>query len=257
MTTQSNSPESARSTRNFGSWTVHDWAEASSTNDLARHLQPWHIARCEFQSNGRGRFNRTWFGSPGGLWASFNLPLVAGGSVPVEWGHLPLVAGLALLDILAELDIHGARLRWPNDLLIGRSKLAGILVERPAPGMAVVGIGVNILNDVASLEGKVQDPPARLADYLTPCPGVDEVMERLAQALAEEWGVFSVSGLTGLLPRLNKAWGGRRPVSVTTDDAIFQGIFDGIADDGSPILEQSDGERLIIPAIAITRLSEL
>lgn len=257
MTNPSNRTEPARSTRRFGIWTVHDWAEASSTNDLARHLPPWHIARCEFQRNGRGRFNRTWFGAPGGLWASFNLPLEPQGSIPVQWGHLPLVAGLALLDILAGYSIHGARLRWPNDLLVGKSKLAGILVERPASDMAVVGIGINIFNDIAVLKGKVQDPPARLADLLVPCPDIDDIMERLAHALKDEWNVFSTTGLSGLLPRLNKAWGGRTAVSVLTDDATIEGIFEGITDDGSPVLFLSDGSRKTIPAISITRLTEV
>lgn len=257
MTNQSNLPEPARSTRSFGKWTVHDWAEASSTNDLARHLSPWHIARCEFQSNGRGRFNRTWFGSPGGLWASFNVPLEPRDASLVHWGHLPLVAGLALLDMLDGLSVSEARLRWPNDLLVGKSKLAGILVERPRLDMAVIGIGVNISNDIVSLKGKVQDPPTRLADKLSICPGVEEVTELLALSLEKEWEIFSISGLSGILTRLNNSWGSSRLVSVLTDDETVSGIFEGITGDGSPILTLPDGTRKTISALAVNRLVEV
>ena len=46
-----------------GDWTYHEWAEASSTNDLARSLPPRHIAVCRVQKSGRGRFNRKWVGN--------------------------------------------------------------------------------------------------------------------------------------------------------------------------------------------------
>ena len=81
------------------------------------------------QKSGRGRFNRKWVGEEGGLWSSFTVPLDT--AAGVHWGHLPLVAGLALLNMLRSMGIANARLRWPNDVLIGKSKLAGILVERP------------------------------------------------------------------------------------------------------------------------------
>ena len=60
-----------------GDWTYHEWAEAFSTNDLARSLPPGHIAVCRVQTGGRGRFNRKWIGEEGGLWASFTVPLSA------------------------------------------------------------------------------------------------------------------------------------------------------------------------------------
>ncbi|MCB5931671.1 hypothetical protein LJB63_20250, partial [[Eubacterium] rectale] len=80
-----------------GDWTYHEWAEAFSTNDLARSLPPGHIAVCRVQTGGRGRFNRKWIGEEGGLWASFTVPLSAPADTAagVHWGHLPLVAGLA------------------------------------------------------------------------------------------------------------------------------------------------------------------
>ena len=104
-----------------GDWTYHEWAEAFSTNDLARTLPPRHIAVCRVQTGGRGRFNRQWIGEKGGLWASFTVPLDTPHEASSEicWGHLPLVAGVALLDMLRDMGIRNTRLRWPNDLLVG------------------------------------------------------------------------------------------------------------------------------------------
>ena len=142
----------------------------------------------------------------------------------MHWGHLPLVAGLALFNMLRGMGLDSVRLRWPNDLLAGKSKLAGILVERPAENMAVIGIGINVFNDVSSIAGEIKDPPARLADLVRDCP--------------------------------SRAWAGERPVSILTDDETVRGIFTGIDDQGNPVLSLPAGTVRTIPAHLINRLLE-
>lgn len=102
------------------------------------------------QTAGRGRQGRTWESPPGGgLWFTV---LVRPGEVPVaRFGWLPLLAGVALTeavkDALAEAakerTANGAGLKWPNDLLIGEAKCAGILAEATGTGGVAVGIGLN------------------------------------------------------------------------------------------------------------------
>ena len=115
-------------------WTVKEVEECESTFNIARKLQPWTVVSAKKQTRGRGRFNRAWFGNEGGLWVTYNLPLDP--SVNRHWGVLPLVAGAAVIEALKNYNIKNLRLRWPNDVLAGRSKLAGILVERPSATMA-------------------------------------------------------------------------------------------------------------------------
>lgn len=241
-----------------GDWTYHEWAEAFSTNDLARTLPPGHIAVCRVQTGGRGRFNRKWIGAEGGLWSSFTVPLHTDKDTAenVHWGHLPLVAGLALLNMLREMGISGARLRWPNDLLVGKSKLAGILVERPSECMAVIGIGVNVSNDVAGMDGMVQDPVTRLADLLPDCPAVHEVMEALGKHLNRVFAIFSRGGIPVLQDALAVAWSEPRPVTILTDDETISGIFTGIDDQGNPVLSLSAGRARTIPAHLVNKLRE-
>ncbi|MEG0144141.1 MAG: biotin--[acetyl-CoA-carboxylase] ligase [Akkermansia sp.] len=266
MYTSSSSPSSEPSVHEQGRWKIYEWVEASSTNDLARVLPPWSIARCTLQHSGRGRFNREWFGAEGGLWCSFTVPLPtspapapassANSPHPVNWGHLPLLAGLALLDMLAIHGISIARLRWPNDLLIGKSKLAGILVERPSQDMAIIGIGINITNDIASLSGKVKDTPARIADIISPCPSLRDIMYSLSKCIALRYDQFSTGGLAAIATDLEKAWLEWLSVTIFTDDETIQGVFHGINDDGSPILTLPDGTRRIVTAHTINRLIE-
>jgi BirA family biotin operon repressor/biotin-[acetyl-CoA-carboxylase] ligase len=68
------------------------------------------------------------------------------GAVPSEaWGWLPLLTGVAVVDAVAEVTGVTAGLKWPNDVLVGDGKLAGILAEVAAPDpVVVVGLGLNV-----------------------------------------------------------------------------------------------------------------
>lgn len=236
-------------------WQVEELEECESTFNEARHRPAWWVVSAVRQSNGRGRFNRTWFGEPGGLWATFNVPIEP--ELRVNWGLLPLVAGVAIMRALQPYSIEGLRLRWPNDVLIGRAKLAGILVERPAERLGSIGIGLNIRNDVQSLVGRVQDPPTRLANWVVPCPGVAEWRGALAEALYAVYQEFVQGGAEALAPLLAAAWGGERPVEVITDAGSFFGDFTGVMPDGSPVLRVADGSLQVVPGIQVNRMKEL
>jgi BirA family transcriptional regulator, biotin operon repressor / biotin---[acetyl-CoA-carboxylase] ligase len=129
--------------------------ETGSTNvdlaDLAREgAEPGLVLVAEAQTSGRGRMGRTWSAPPrSGL--AFSVLLPQEESV-TRLGWLPLVAGIAVVSALrgfAEVGGVGrgrmaeAALKWPNDVLIGDRKLAGILAQRVETGV-VVGIGLNV-----------------------------------------------------------------------------------------------------------------
>ncbi|MDI2130984.1 biotin--[acetyl-CoA-carboxylase] ligase [Yinghuangia seranimata] len=120
-------------------------AETGSTNaDLAaRAAEPEGLVRvAEYQSAGRGRLDRAWTAPPrSGLFLSV---LLRPTEVPVaQWGWLPLLVGVAAAESTSRVAGLDVRLKWPNDLLIGDRKLAGILAERAGDGV-VVGIGLNV-----------------------------------------------------------------------------------------------------------------
>lgn len=126
-------------------WVSVDVVERTgSTNaDLAAaiDLPEGTVLVAEVQEAGRGRIGRTWT-SPAGAGLTFSV-LLRPVEVPRErWGWLPLLAGVALASALPAVD---ARLKWPNDLLIGpsRQKAAGILAE-VAGDAVVLGIGLNV-----------------------------------------------------------------------------------------------------------------
>ena len=96
----------------------------------------------EHQTAGRGRMGRGWSAAP-----RAQLTLSAGVSTaevpPKTWGWLPLAAGVAVLDTVKEVSGVEAALKWPNDVLAGDGKLAGILCEAVGDAV-VVGIGLNV-----------------------------------------------------------------------------------------------------------------
>lgn len=234
-------------------WQLVELEECDSTFTAARRLPSWTIVATARQTNGRGRFNRTWFGEAGGLWMSCNLPLL--GDRP--WGLLPLVAGAALHRALAPFGIPGLRLRWPNDLMVRRGKLAGILVERTAPDLASVGIGMNVFNSVVSLHGRTTDVPVRLADLVPACPPLPQLRNLVVDALAETFDIFVEHGADALLSMLQPVWGASLPVVAITDDSRVCGFFDGVKADGSPILRRADGTLITVPGISVNALREL
>jgi BirA family biotin operon repressor/biotin-[acetyl-CoA-carboxylase] ligase len=119
--------------------------ETGSTNaDLAKVAgEPEGLVLvAEAQNAGRGRMDRRWTAPPrSGISVSVTL---APGEVPVaRWGWLPLLAGVAAASAVSRVTGVDVRLKWPNDLLVGERKLAGILAERAGAGV-VLGIGLNV-----------------------------------------------------------------------------------------------------------------
>jgi BirA family transcriptional regulator, biotin operon repressor / biotin---[acetyl-CoA-carboxylase] ligase len=132
--------------------------EAGSTNfDLvaqARNGAPsGSVLIANFQSAGRGRQGRTW-SAPPGTGVALSVLLHPVDVEPVRWGWLPLLAGLGVAEGLQRYPGVPVWLKWPNDVLIGDGKVAGILAERidsPRGPAVVIGIGINVHSKAGDL----------------------------------------------------------------------------------------------------------
>ncbi|MDR1990367.1 MAG: biotin--[acetyl-CoA-carboxylase] ligase [Acidobacteriaceae bacterium] len=140
----------------LGSSTLY-FETTGSTNDVAAHVAA--SGACEglvvvaaSQTNGRGRRGRRWFSPPGaGLYVSVvMMPSRAAHAPDRATSLLTITAGVALAEGVERATGLGADIKWPNDLLVGRRKLAGILAEGvSAPGhpslqAVVLGYGINV-----------------------------------------------------------------------------------------------------------------
>jgi BirA family transcriptional regulator, biotin operon repressor / biotin---[acetyl-CoA-carboxylase] ligase len=113
----------------------------ASTQELLEATMPeGAVAVADYQTAGRGRLGRTWEAPPGdALLASVLLKPPAGRPLP----QLALVAGVAVADALERLTGLAVQIKWPNDVMLRRTKVAGILAEA-RDGAVALGIGVNL-----------------------------------------------------------------------------------------------------------------
>lgn len=137
-----------------------------------------HVARA--QTAGRGRLGRAWHSSAGeGLYASLILRPPPPAPDPAA---LTMGAGLGVLEGLEQIGLAGAQLKWPNDVLHGGAKLAGILVESrgldPRAPAFVAGVGVNVRQRAFPAELLAERSVTSLALL-----GLDVSVEAVLQAL--------------------------------------------------------------------------
>lgn len=233
-------------------WQLVALPEATSTNDLARNLAPWHAIRADRQTAGRGRHGRIWSGEEGCLCLSAVVPTTE----KAAWEFLPLLAGLATIETLAALGIQGLRLRWPNDILLEDRKLAGILVERPAAERAVIGIGLNVWNDPSASSPELKNLTVSLRDLVTLKWTMDDLAAAILSHISIHHAELVKGGPEPLLVAMQEHWGQPRRVIVHLDDSTLAGLFGGITEQGDLRLVLEDGHQVILQATRVRLLVE-
>ena len=205
--------------------------------DVSAGEGEWLVAL--HQDEGKGRHGRIWQSLDGNFFGSTLVSLRATDpSAPA----LALVAGLALIEAVevAAPDAH-LSLKWPNDLMLGDAKLAGILLERSGDRV-VVGFGVN-LAAAPTISGR---KTASLAGAIAPQAFAPLLAASFARLLAA-WRMADPAAFA-------QAWLARAhplgtPLHVHSGPGeSIAGRFDGIAPDGAMRLRLEDGEIEIIRA---------
>ncbi len=158
-------------------------AETGSTNDDMKVLARSGAAegtwlRADRQTGGRGRQGRSWHSPVGNLHASALVRLRPGDPPP---STLALVAAVAL-----HAPAHRTMIKWPNDILVEGSKLAGILLEREEDAV-VIGIGANLASKPEGLDR----PVTSLDDLTGSAPEAEAFLETLAASFGRWVGRWS------------------------------------------------------------------
>ena len=197
------------------------------------------------QTAGRGREGRGWH-SPAdtGLWVSILLSLGPTRTV----GVLPLAVGVAVARAIERLTGGDVGLKWPNDVLVGPKKVAGILCESSGESgdLVAVGIGVNL-----------RRPPAGFPGELATSAGfVDELADRrttepeLANAIIEELRVWAQPVPLALSGRLRVEWESRaqlRDRRVRLESGMV-GVARGVSPEGGLRVALADGPLITVRA---------
>ena len=230
------------------------YPELSSTMDEAAKLgedgaEEGAVVVAEVQSAGRGRQGRSWVSQPGNLLVSvlFRPTLEA---LP----FISILGGIAAARAVRKVTGLDPRIKWPNDLLIGGRKAAGILAESAIVGdtvwYAVLGVGMNVsleteeTQEISSFATSVNAAAAQevprenlLRQFLM---DLDALYLALGQGKSpiEEWqGLLETTG-----QRLEATWG----------EDTYTGVAEGTDELGNLLLRQDDGALITLTAGDVT-----
>ena len=126
---------------------------ASTQSDLAELVnssvaKSGEVIAAEFQSNGRGRLDRTFEAPPqSALLFSF---YIAPQRARSDWSFISFLAALAMREVITENLAENITLKWPNDILIGEKKVAGLLAQISNDGI-IIGLGINVAMTIEEL----------------------------------------------------------------------------------------------------------
>jgi BirA family transcriptional regulator, biotin operon repressor / biotin---[acetyl-CoA-carboxylase] ligase len=171
-------------------WPRVHYRSTDSTNERARELAAagaphGTVVTADRQSAGRGRQGRPWSAPPR---SSVLMSLVVR---DLHEGHglLPLAAAVAACEATESVAPVECAIKWPNDVWIGRRKLAGILIEgRAQEGWAVVGIGLNVATAREEFPEELRDTATSLRIERGSPPEVEVVLSALVEALDRRLG---------------------------------------------------------------------
>lgn len=217
-------------------WIKHDRLTSTSTHiaDLLKQqdLEEGTVVLTDYQEAGRGQGSHSWVSNRGDNLLMSMLLYPAFLSASRQF-HLSRVVSLAICDVLGTLGIESL-IKWPNDILSNKGKIAGILIEHSiAAGNlthSIIGIGLNLNQDkfpgFPVPASSVRLESGKLSD-------LGEVGELVESRLLSRYQDLK-AGMTGKLEQeyLDKLFKAGEPALFKTDKGTFEGIIKGVNDFG-------------------------
>ncbi len=242
---------------------IHWEYESDSTNTLALHLAEKNASEgtvvvSESQKHGRGRMGRDWISQPeAGIYLSV---ILRPNFVPMKAPCLTFISAIALVESLDRVFGLKARIKWPNDVMIGGKKVAGILTELRAEmeriHHVIIGIGINVNNTrfpralnnhVTSLTLELNQKVSRLALVRALLESLEKwyfvTLRDHPERTFERWR--ELSGTLG------------RHVEVNVGNGIVKGIASRLGPSGSLYVQLDSGEEQEILAGDVTMIEKV
>jgi BirA family biotin operon repressor/biotin-[acetyl-CoA-carboxylase] ligase len=228
----------------------HYFRELDSTNNYARVLAEagapeGEVVIAEQQTQGRGRLARRWESPP---YANLYCSVILRPTLPPPRApQITLAAAVALSDAVAGFSRVPPVIKWPNDILAGGKKLAGVLTEAVSDSrkiqFVILGIGVNLNYALEAMPPEIRRRATSLSLLAGQSVSREDFLRRLIQDLDRCYAILEEQGFAPLAPRWDLRFGLRgRAVRVEMTDGAITGRALGIDADGLLIVE-SAGER--------------
>lgn len=224
-------------------WHVIELDAVGSTNHEARRLAydgalGRTVVVAREQLAGRGRDGRVWQSPPGNLYLS---ALLRPDLPPARLPQLSFVAALAVADAVDALlpAPLKASLKWPNDVLVDRAKISGILIET-AGSAVILGIGINVRHHPAELPYAVTSLHEHGAEG-----SVGQARDTLLAALSARLDQWTRGGFAPIRTDW-LARGHSVGTRLRVRQPPLEGSFAGLDDDGALLLDTAEGRRRIV-----------
>ena len=205
-------------------WRIHHKTETASTNLDARAGVHGDVFTADYQTAGRGRLDHKWH-SPPKTNLMMSVVLSVEGLAPEQVATLPLVVGLAVCKALPA----NCQLKWPNDILIGGKKVAGILCERQGD-CVIAGIGINVKKQ--RFPDEIENKAIALG-----LDSIEEVRDGVLLELSKAYEQWKTDGFSTVYPSIAAVdflKGREIAVRQTDNDAApIVGVCGGIQPDGA------------------------
>lgn len=201
------------------------------------------LVTADQQTAGRGRFKRHWVSPPNqNIYATFCFFIEKHHS---GIGNIPQVLALSTAAVLKELQFQPT-LKWPNDILLSRKKVAGILAETTPLSdqlCVVIGIGVNI-NMPLDLLQQIDRPATSLLAEASRSFDVEEVLQRLTCQFSSDLDRFLAEGFFPFLELYRSYLSLDRGKTIQFHDnrTVWEGVLHGVNNDGSLNLQLPNGD---------------
>lgn len=234
---------------------VHYLESIDSTNNYAKRIaslgcEDGTLVVADLQTAGRGRLGRTWDSKPGkGIWMSIVLkPLIT----PAEIQIITLAASVAVVSGLMKTVDIVCGIKWPNDILLEGKKVCGILTEMNSEqdrvNHVVIGIGLNVNNDIEDFHGDLRKNATSLKIY-SEFSGISNKMLRrsdIIKSILEEMEKAYNLIRKGETKNIINKW---REYSVILGEEIrvisgnreYTGVAQDITDHGKLVVKDIDG----------------
>ena len=236
--------------RKFGS-KIFTFETIDSTNNCARALagcwaEEGTLVYAERQTAGKGRLGRSWLANP---YENLTFSLILRPILPPEaLNLLPLYAAVAVAEAIEHETGLSVECKWPNDLLIGGKKSAGILLEgslkEDGLDYVVLGIGVNVNqtsfpDDIAPRATSLKVQAGRDIDRIL-------LLRQILKTLESHYTAIMKKGFHNLLPLwLSRTTMVNKEISVTQDGTVISGIVKGLSPEGALILDAGGTEKTL------------
>jgi len=240
----------------------HHFLQIGSTNDRAMELASQGaphgtLVVAEEQTKGKGRLSRPWISAPS---LGIYLSIILQSPLPLnEAHHATTVAAISLAEVLKSRYGLSAMIKWPNDILVGGRKLAGILTELQSDQdlirFLVVGIGVNVNHGMEDLSGPFRYPATSVAMEAGHPVSRKQLLLFFLERFEDQYGVFLKEGFSVFLPRLTELSAVLgKSIRITSGNNELTGKALGFTEEGCLRILLDNGKDQVIWVGDITQL---